>query len=112
MDRAMTSPVSTAEYQALRRRVEKLEEIILSYAELDTEMAQKKDIDIHALIKELQDEYTQYPSFSKSLRAERSRERKREQTHLRSRRVRNLRAPAKRKGRSNRRQLDRASATR
>ena len=103
-------PVLVAEQRALARRVGKLEEVLLPIAETDAKTVPNKDIDIHALIKELQDEYTRYPSFSKSLRAEHARERKREQTHLRSRRARSVRAPAKRKGRGNRRQIDRALA--
>jgi len=106
MNQVTITPVMLADHQALEQRVEKLEKILLPHIEQELPVVPDKQIDIHALIKELQDEYTQYPSFAKSLRAERARERKREQSHLRSRRVRGVRSPAKRKGRASRRQLD------
>lgn|SRR5581483_2211312 len=118
VNHSQPNQVTLADYQALVRRVENLERIVREQlpsggeAEYEKKEVSSKNVtDTQSLIQELQDEYTKYPSFTHALLAERAAEREREETKLRSRRVRTVRAPSKRKGSSNRHRATHARRT-
>ncbi len=118
VNHSQPNQVTLADYQALVRRVENLERIVreqlasVGEAEYEKKEVSSKNVtDTQSLIQELQDEYTKYPSFTQALLADRAAEREREESKLRSGRVRTVRAASKRKGRSNRHRASHARRT-
>ncbi|MBI4670263.1 MAG: hypothetical protein HY741_01170 [Chloroflexi bacterium] len=101
-------PEQMADYQALARRVERLEKIVSEQlpksvtAEVEASpVTPTKTKDIRALIKELQNEYSQYPSLTQALLADRRAELEREEADLRARQLRHTRAHSKRTRKGN-----------
>ncbi len=112
MPQAETIQVPLAEYQDLVKRVERLELIVSEQLPQPPTANPAPATDVSAIIKELQDEYSRYPSFSQALLAERAAELEREEAQLRSRHVRPVRTHPKGKGRTTRRRTRRASTKR